>query len=270
MLSRRIGRAKFRRILQTITKKYAFNNLSFDEFVREIETGAGLDLKWFFKQWFEQTGAPHWQLSWRQDGNILRGTVNQTAPYYKVNVEVKAVGDEQSFTGTVELSGQKTEFAFPVNFRARSVTVDPNFKVLHWTDEYLRLKSALGAYVRSNIEREQGNFEAAESLLKKALEQETKEDIYGARFLLEMGLGQLYLGQNKFQEAKTHLERAVARSSRRETVLPWAYFYLARAAQGLNDKEAARRAVENAISAEAAVGGRIGAANAARALLTGN
>ena len=267
MLSSYVGREKFRRILQTITRKYAFDNLSFDEFLREIEAGAGQDLKWFFKQWFEQTGAPYWQFSWRQDGKVLRGTINQTAPYYRVNVEIKATGDEQNFTKTIELRGEKTEFAFPLNFRARSVAIDPNFKVLHWTDEYLRLKPALGAYLRSNIEREQGNSDAAESLLKKALEQETKEDVYGARFLLEMGLGQLYLGQNKFEEAKKYLEAAVSNPSRRAAVLPWAYFYLARAAQGLNDKKTMNRAIENAISAETAVGGRTGAAKAARSLL---
>ena len=262
MLSRHVGREKFRRILQTITRKYAFGNISWNEFLREIETGAGQDLKWFYKQWFEQKGAPEWKFSWRQEGNVVSGTVNQTPPYYRVKVEIEAEGDERNLTKTIELNGAETKFSFPVNFRVRSVAVDPNFKVLHWTPEYLALKPAMAAYLRSNIERD-----AAESILKKALEQQIEPDLYGSRFLLEMGLGQFYLGQNKFQEARSHLEAAVASPSRRANVLPWAYFYLAKAAQGTNDKEAVRRAVDAAIAADAAVGGKTGVTRQARALI---
>lgn len=89
-----------------------------------------------------------------------------------------------------------------MNFRVRSVSIDPHFLVLHRTPEYRALRSAIGAYLRSNVEREQGNFEAAEKLLRHALEQETKPDLYGARFTLELGLGQLLLAQNKFAEAR--------------------------------------------------------------------
>ena len=100
-----------------------------------------------------------------------------------------------------------------------------------------------------------------------ALEQETAPDLYGARFTLELGLGQLLLAQNKFAEARKHLEAAIASPSRRANVLPWAYFYLARVAKELNDEELLRRAVNDAITADANVGGRTGVSRQARALL---
>jgi len=34
--------------------------------------GTRTDLKWFFEQWFDRTGAPEWQVAWRQrdDGTV--------------------------------------------------------------------------------------------------------------------------------------------------------------------------------------------------------
>ncbi|MDQ3253369.1 MAG: hypothetical protein M3R15_05580 [Acidobacteriota bacterium] len=267
MLARTIGRENYRRILRGIARRYAFGNLSWDEFLRLIETGAGRDLQWFYAQWFERAGAPEWNLEWRQEGNTVRGIITQSLPFYRAAVEVSVEGDDsRNFVRSVELRDERTEFTLPVNFRARAATVDPRFLVLHRTPEYRALRSAMGAYLRSNIEREQGKFDAAEKLLRDALAQETTPDLYGARFTLELGLGQLLLSQNKFADAREHLEAAIASPSRRANVLPWAYFYLARVAKELNDVILLRRAVDGAITADDNVGGRTGVSRQARAL----
>ncbi len=267
MLARTVGRENYRRILRSIVSRYAFSNLSWDEFLRLIEIGAGTNLRWFYTQWFERTGAPEWRLEWRQEGDSLRGAVTQLPPYFRVRVELLIEGDQENLTPTVELRGERTEFSFPVNFRARSVTLDPRFRILQRTPEYRALRSAMGAYLRSNIERMQGNTDAAERLLRDALAQETAPDLYGARFTLELGLGQLLLGQNRFAAAREHLEAALASPSRRASVLPWAYFYLARVAKELNDEQLLRRAVAGAETADEIVGGRTGVSRQARALL---
>ena len=268
MLSRTVGRENYRRVLRGIARRYAFDNLSWDEFLRLIETGAGRDLNWFYAQWFERAGAPEWKLEWRQEGNAVRGTITQSLPFYRLAVEVSIEGDDnRNFVRSVELRGEHTEFTLPVNFRVRSAKVDPRFLVLHRTPEYRALRSAMGAYLRSNVEREQRKFDAAEKLLRDALAQEVTPDLYGALFTLELGLGQLLLAQNKFAEAREHLEAAIASPSRRVNVLPWAYFYLARVAKELNDDSTLRRAVDGAITADTSVGGRTGVSRQARALL---
>ena len=267
MLSRTVGRENYRRILRSITRRYAFGNLSWDEFLRLIEIGAGENLQWFYAQWFERVGAPEWRLDWRQEGNSLRGVITQTPPSYRVTLQLLIEGDQRNVVPSVELRGERTEFVFPVNFRVRSVSLDPRFLVLHRTPEYRALRSAMGAYLRSNIERQQGNFGAAERLLRDALAQVATPDLYGARFTLELGLGQLLLAQNKLAEARGHLEAALASPSRRANVLPWAYFYLGRVAKELNDVILLRRAVDGAITADACVGGRTGVSRQVRALL---
>lgn len=143
MLSREIGREKFRRILRHITRAFAFREIEWSEFLRAIETGAGRNLRWFFEQWFERKGAPEFQLTWRQKGRSLRGVITQTSPYYQAPLEIEARNNlGQRFIRTVRVRGMETPFSFPIHFRADSVTLDPRYLVLRWTPEYREAASA--------------------------------------------------------------------------------------------------------------------------------
>jgi aminopeptidase N len=269
MLSRTIGREKFSRILKAIAKQYAASDIGWDEFLQAISKGAGLDLQWFYAQWFDGKGAPEWQLNWQQSDTTVSGVITQSPPYFRATVEVLIEGDEyQTSMQSVELRGARTEFSFPVKFGARAVTLDPHFLVLHRTPAFRALKPAFAAHIRARGEREKKQYEAAEKILLEALAKEPEPDMYGARFTLRVALGQLFLDQKKFAEAKTYLQSALSSPSRRAEMLPWAYLYLAQAAKGLNDTATLQYAVEGAIAAESAIGGDTGAALEARSLLS--
>jgi predicted Zn-dependent protease len=108
----------------------------------------------------------------------------------------------------------------------------------------------------ASLERNKKQFDVAEKILREALDQVTDPDRYGARFTLLVSLGQVFLEQKKFAEAKAQLYQALANPSRRPQVLPRAYLYLAQAAKGLNDEATLRFAVNSAIAAEASIGAR--------------
>jgi aminopeptidase N len=55
MLSREIGRERFQRILHNLTRRSAFREIRWNEFLRAFETGAGRNLRWFYEQWFERS-----------------------------------------------------------------------------------------------------------------------------------------------------------------------------------------------------------------------
>jgi hypothetical protein len=132
MLSRTLGRDKFRHMLQDIVRKCAVDEISWDEFLDEIEKGSSMNLRWFYDQWFDRKGAPRWKLNWRQEGDTICGTILQQQPYFRADVEVLIEGGSgQKLLRTVELRSDKTEFSFPADFRARSLIVDPHFLVLH-------------------------------------------------------------------------------------------------------------------------------------------
>jgi hypothetical protein len=132
MLAREIGREKFRRILHDINRRYAFKGITWTEFLRAVETGANKNLKWFYNQWFERTGAPDFQVTWRQKGKKLSGIITQAAPFYQLNLEIEAKNKEgQTIVRQVKINQAKTEFSFPVDFQVETVTLDPHFLILH-------------------------------------------------------------------------------------------------------------------------------------------
>ncbi len=268
MLSRLIGREKFRRILHGITKQYAASQISWDEFLQAIQTGAGMDLQWFYEQWFDRKGAPEWQVSWQPDGHTVRGTITQSAPYFRATVEVLIEGDDyQTALQTVELRSERTEFVFPLTFRARSLTVDPHFFVLHRTPEWRALQPAFRANLRARDARDKQQSEEAETILREALAAVTEPDLYGVRFSLEFAMGQLLVDRKRFAEAKTHLQSALAQPTRRKELLARVYVSLAHAAKGLNDEALLRAALSGAESAVAATGEGVDEVREARNLL---
>jgi aminopeptidase N len=136
MLSREIGRKRFQRILQNITRQYAFKEITWSEFLQMIETGAGRNLRWFFEQWFERTGAPDYQLTWKQEGKQLRGEITQPAPYFRAALEVEIKGKGRRLLKRIEVVNGRTEFNLRVPFKVDSVVLDPEYKVLRWLPEF--------------------------------------------------------------------------------------------------------------------------------------
>jgi aminopeptidase N len=139
MLSNRLGREKFAAILRRFIQRKANQTTSWQEFQQWIEASAvseGQDIHWFFKQWFERTGAPDYQLTWKQEGRTVRGLVTQPAPYFRATLEVELIGSDRRLTKRIEVMNGQTEFSWRVPFKIKSVTLDPRYKVLRWLPEF--------------------------------------------------------------------------------------------------------------------------------------
>jgi Peptidase family M1 domain len=137
MLSRRIGREIFNVILRRFIRQKANQTTSWQEFRQMIETGAGQDIRWFFEQWFERTGAPDYQLTWVQEDGALRVTISQPAPYFRAALEVEVSGSGgHRLLKTVEVANGRTEFNWKIPFKVSSVVLDPHYKVLRWLPEF--------------------------------------------------------------------------------------------------------------------------------------
>jgi hypothetical protein len=144
MLSREVGRRRFSHILQSFIRAHANQRVEWKGFLRAIENGAQRNFRWFYQQWFERTGAPDLQFSWRQQGRRLRVVITQTSPYYKATLEIEAKNNRgRRLVRTVRLRQAQTSFSFPINFRVESVALDPHYLVLRWTPEYRAAASAV-------------------------------------------------------------------------------------------------------------------------------
>ena len=136
MLSQRIGRKKFAAILRRFIIEKTNQTTSWGEFQQAVEAGAGQDIHWFFEQWFARTGAPDYQLTWKQEGKTVRGTVSQTAPYFRARLEVEISGSGHRLLRTIEIVNGRVEFGWSTPFKVTSVVLDPKYKVLRWLPEF--------------------------------------------------------------------------------------------------------------------------------------
>jgi tetratricopeptide (TPR) repeat protein len=267
ILSRTVGPVGFSGALHEVTRRYGYKAVSWERFVEIVKTAARSDVDWVFKQWFEQTGAPDWRLAWKQEGKTLRGTISQDSPYYRATLEVLAEGGaRQHFVKSVEVNGPRTEFTWAVDFPVSSMTLDPQFLVLHWTPEYRAQADALAAVTRGYDKVANGKPAEAYRELQAGLDHVPDPDPHGVRFELEFSLARLLIKEDKNEEAKQHLLKALASPSFRSEDLPWVYYNLARVAKNLNDDGLFRRAIDSLKAADLAAGGRTGAPEAARRL----
>jgi aminopeptidase N len=137
MLSREVGRRQFSHTLQSFLREHANQRVEWNGFLRAIENGAGRNLGWFYEQWFERTGAPDFQLSWKQEGRRLRVVITQTSPSYQATLEIEAKNNRgRRLVRTVRLRKAQTSFSFPINLRVESVVLDPHYFMLRWTPEF--------------------------------------------------------------------------------------------------------------------------------------
>ncbi|HKP81704.1 MAG TPA: M1 family aminopeptidase [Pyrinomonadaceae bacterium] len=136
MLARMLGRDVFSRSLRNLIKECKYQQVSWDQFVRAVEADSGQDIKWFVAQWIEKTGAPDYSLTWKQEGETLRGTVSQTAPYFRADLEIEIQGAGSKVVKVVQISKEQASFEWTVPFRVETVTLDPHYRVLRWTPEF--------------------------------------------------------------------------------------------------------------------------------------
>lgn len=136
MLSGRIGREKFAAILRRFVQQKTNQTTSWQEFQRAIEADAGQDIHWFFEQWFERTGAPDYQLSWKLNGGRVQGVITQPAPYYRATLEIELKGSRRSLVKKIEVTDGSKSFSWLAPFKVSSLILDPHYRVLRWTPEF--------------------------------------------------------------------------------------------------------------------------------------
>jgi hypothetical protein len=270
LLSRTVGADRFRAALHEITRSYATSGLKWETFLAVIQQHAGVDLSWFYDQWFNRTGAPSWTVTWKQVGHRVRGTIRQDAPYYRATPELVLAGSHcRHETHTVGVTGAETPFQFSVDWTVDSVQLDPHFYVPHWTPEFRAEAMAMAPVIRLVSTMFSGKLDSATAEGQRALATVPAPDRYAERFMLEWILGEVALRQEQWDVARAHLEAALESPSRRPYPQMWVYFDLATAARHLNDTALLGKTLTGAISTDALAPRPSGILGAVRAVVEG-
>ena len=269
LLARTLGRDRFREILRHFTSRHAFTSVTWDQFVEAFDGGPEGQYWWFFSQWFDRPGAPDWRLSWVQEDSTLRGVIAQEAPFFRAVVDVGVAGPSgHRIVRPLEIQAQaRTDFSWDVDLKVRDVTLDPEFRVPHWTPQFHAEAPLLAPYWQAFVKEESNQHDAALAHLEEAIKRVPAEDTMGVRFMLEELTARLLAGDSqRLAEAKAHLERGLMSASRRTERLGWAYFLLGYIASSLGDRATLQTAVEGAVASDAIVGSWSGWGMATQAL----
>ena len=259
-----LGRERFNATLRDFLQAHAHQQVSWPQLKSALQAATPLDLAGFLQQWFARSGAPDWQLQWRQEGGVLALDVAQAPPAYALSVAAEAVGACGRMRWTIALAGERTRATRAFACRAEAVTLDPEFRVLHWTPEYRALAAAQVPYAHWTLRDADPELDAE---MAAALQAVAQPDVAGAAFAIQYQWGRACAFDKRWADARRHYEAALAQPVRRADDLPWVHVRLAWAARELGDTAAMQAAANAALAAEARLATPTGAAAEARALL---
>ncbi|MBC9929116.1 M1 family aminopeptidase [Chitinophaga qingshengii] len=253
LLSNVVGKQIFHKALQTIGEKYSRDGLTWEDFLKEINTAHGSSLQWFYQQWFNRTGVPEWSHSWQQQDKLLLLTITQQDSIYRLPLEVLITYRNGSTSlQRITLQDRTGKFQLPVKGPVAQVQIDPYFKVLHWDDSLKPIAVAQAKVVRVLNLRIQQKPEEAMTLAKTYLQAGIPDDQYGVECSLYYHMGRIAAAQHKPDEALGYYQHALQSVSRPAELLAYLYYRMAQQAAIKNDTALVEWACTNAVTADAA------------------
>jgi aminopeptidase N len=110
----------------------AYGNATTEDFKRNIEAESGLNLTYFFNQWYTGEGYPSYNVQWNTvDNNCVSITLNQTTsvpasvPFFKLPVQLTFKNATQQKTVLLDNVVNNENFQRLLGFVADTVLVDP-------------------------------------------------------------------------------------------------------------------------------------------------
>jgi hypothetical protein len=142
--------ARFNALLHTLVTKYAYRALSTQDLRREVEAvmtpsmdlEGGHSMEWFFEQWVQGTGIPHYQAEFSvhksDSGYTIRGKLLQSGVpnsfIARVPLYIGSAPGHSVLLGTVVAAGPETPFHFTSPTPARKLLIDPQLTLLCTTE----------------------------------------------------------------------------------------------------------------------------------------
>ncbi|MGA2436357.1 MAG: M1 family aminopeptidase, partial [Bryobacteraceae bacterium] len=132
------GQAAFDKILKDFPDKYAWSAVRTDDFEKVAETDSGQNLRYFFLQWIESSGAPEFKLEYTiyrtAKGFRVMGKVAQDLDTFRMPVELKIETEGNPERKTIDVTGTSTEFLVDTFGKPKTLALDPNDRVLRFSD----------------------------------------------------------------------------------------------------------------------------------------
>lgn len=220
MLRYVMGDEKFYQTLKQFAKQYAWKSATTEDFRKVAEAVAGQDLKYFFIQWIESSGAPEFKLEYTvfrtQKGFRVVGKISQDLDTFRMPVDLKIETEGNPEEKRVEVAGTSSEFSVDTFGKPRAVTIDPNGRVLRYSNA-VRVSVAIR---RGEQYAEISEFTEALKEYQKALETSRNSSLAHYR------IAEVYFLQNNYQSAANEFREALNGDLDPKWVEVWAHINL--------------------------------------------
>ncbi|MGH9626414.1 MAG: tetratricopeptide repeat protein, partial [Bryobacteraceae bacterium] len=185
-----------------------------------MEQASGQQLKAFFIQWLESTGAPDFKLQYTiyrtQKGFRVVGKINQDLDTFRMPVLLRIETEGNPQDQTVEVTGTSSEFSVNTFGLPKKVIIDPNHVLLRedpQTEVEVEIRRG-EQFVAVN------DFSNALKAYQKALEVNRNSSLAHFR------VGELFFKQNNFQAAADAFRRAINGDLQPKWTEVWSYIDL--------------------------------------------
>lgn len=128
--------------LRQFQRQYAFGNATTEEFKNVVENISGLELDYFFDQWFYKEGYPIYKARWNQLGNkvMIEITQETTVPSsiaaFDVPLELKLEMSGSDTTIKLDNATTTTSLSFSIDGVISNLVIDPRNMILNEAEIY--------------------------------------------------------------------------------------------------------------------------------------
>ena len=203
MLRYVVGDEAFQKILKQALQEHAWKSISTEDFRKIAESVGQKDLRGFFIQWIESSGAPEFKLEYTvfrtNKGFRVMGKISQDLDTFRMPVDLEVETEGNPEYKTVEVVGTSSEFVVETFGRPKRVNIDSKMRVLRYSD---RMRVAV-AIRRGEMFVEVGEFGEALKEYQKAL------DVNRNSSLAQYRVGELFYLQRNYQSAVNSFREAL-------------------------------------------------------------
>ncbi len=220
MLRQVTGDEKFNAILKRFLEQYAWKSFYTDDFRKVAEAVSQQNLKGFFIQWIESSGAPEFDIEYTvyrtQKGFRIIGRIMQDMDTFRMPVKLRIETEGNPEEKVIEVVGPSTEFVIDTFGKPKNIIIDPDGDVLRYDDK-MRVAVAIR---RGEQFAEISEFSDALREYQKAL------DVNRYSSLAHYRVAEVFFLQRNYQAAANEFREAINGDQEPKWTVVWSHINL--------------------------------------------
>ncbi len=251
MLRTVLGDETFYKTLKQFLQSYFWGSVDTADLRKTAEQVSKEDLKWFFIEWIESSGAPEFKLEYTvfrtQKGFRVVGKIAQDLDTFRMPVDLRIETEGNPEDKRIDVAGTSSEFSVDTFGKPKSVSIDPNMRLLRLSPDV----RVLVAIRRGEQYAEISQFTDALKEYQKAVETKRNSSLAHYR------IAEVYFLQNNYQSAANEFRESLNGDLDPKWVEVWGHISLGKIFditgqrdRAVNEYEQARRTRDNTQGAQ--------------------